>query len=135
MTLHHIKTRDFFNSYSGECDDINKFKTIIVTFFQVVIGELLNGYQVELPYLGILKMRKNAPSRSKNWFKTNENKKLGINEPVYREKKPWYSYYWDKNISMKEINSHAKSHFELVITSTNNKLIPKNEDILDIAYE
>ena len=132
-SFQEIKIRDFYNSYKGDCD-IQKFTAIIVTFFQLMTLELLNGFKIKLPYLGTFLMEKHPPNKTVDYFKTNENKKNGINKVVYREPDVWFSYLWDKEISLRE-NTHAKHLFNFKSSKSNDKLIPKHKDILKLSYE
>ena len=131
-----FRTKDFYSTYENKdkCDK-KKFEKIVFIFFQILVLEILNGFQVKLPYLGIFKMKKiNTIKKTVDYNATNQNKKNGINEVVYRTTDFYFSFYWNKNLSLQNKDSHAKSNYAFKPTADNLREINRHRDILEISY-
>lgn len=109
----NLKTiKDSYKEYSSEYPnsklDISVYKKVCVTFFKEVLNHLIDGYEIRLPLLGVMKVIKKKRDFNKlqpDWKRTKElwsedpeakkNKKLvyHLNEHT---KGYYYRFYWKK---------------------------------------
>lgn len=131
-----FRTKDFYSDYKDKdkCDK-KRFEKIVFIFFQILVLEILNGFHVKLPYLGIFKMRRiNTVKQTVDYNATNQNKKNGIDKVVYRTTDFYFAFDWNKNLSMQNADTHAKASYTFKPTSDNLKEINRHRDILEISY-
>jgi hypothetical protein len=128
-----ITFNDFYKSYKG---NVNRklFKNILYVFFKKLALLILQGESIYMPYgLGYFRMRKiyRTHALQVDFFKTNQNKKEGIDRVEYRTDEYYYEFSWFKKLHKYEKTS-TNDFFKFEATYHIARTIPQYHNILDI---
>jgi hypothetical protein len=122
-----VTTRSTFKNYKGRSIGYDTYYNIITLFFKKVVQRIFKGEVFELPEsLGkiyILKKENSINKASIDFKKTNENKKLGINQTVMRTNPYYHTFVWTHTSND---GNTSKANFSFVATYDNNREIPKH---------